>query len=186
MRTQHHGRWNPAIIQGDLRVLGGTVALFLTGHRLPRDAGHIDLNQKRANLLMGARVIPRWRVEAGKDDGKVRAQGIRDPYLLAIEHVLITLLPCSSLHSGHVRPRIRLGEGVAAYPLARCQFRQVMLLLLICTPFLYAARDEPGMHRQEASHRRIGPSKLFANQRVSYVTEVRAAILFLDSRAQEA
>ena len=47
-------------------------------------------------------------------------------------------------------------------------------------------RDQPGMHRQEAAHRRVGPAKLFVDQREAQVVHPGAAVLRRDRPGQEA
>src|SRR5207248_4041336 len=110
-------------------------------------------------------------------DSNVGAEAVCDPDLLAVEDVVLALLPRRALDAGSVGPGVRLGQGVAADPIARGQAGQVAALLLLSAPLPDAQRYQAGIHRQEPAHRGVGPPQLLAHQRVAQVVHARAAVI---------
>ena len=90
----------------------------------PVQAGDIGLNQESADPFVLERPV-----HAGEDNGKVCAEAVGDPDFLAVEDVVIAIFPGGSLHAGGIRTRLRLGQRIAANPLAAGEQGQIMAFL---------------------------------------------------------
>src|SRR6202035_526465 len=100
-------------------------------------------------------------VHAAENDGYIGAYAVGDPDFLAIQDVVIAVLPGSGFHAGDIGTRLRLGQGIAAYPLATGKQGQVVTLLYLCSRVLNAQGDKTGMHGQKTTHRGVNATQFF-------------------------
>jgi hypothetical protein len=78
------------------------------------------------------------------------------------------------------------GERVAAERLARGEPRQPLALLLLAAPAGDRLAHETDVHRDDSSHRRVGPAQLLGDEAVRDRVEPHAAVLLRKRRAQVA
>ena len=121
-----------------------------------------------------------------EDDRRRRPRAERDEDLRASQHPLVAVAFGSGRQRSRVGAAARLGERIAAEPLAACQPGQQRLLLLVAPPLRHRLAEEPVRDRDDPAHRRVGAAELLAEQAVRDRVEPAAVELLRQPGGEEA
>ena len=109
---------------------------------------HAALDEERGELVA---------VDLREDGEQIGEAAVRDPHLLAVEHVVpaVGRERRRRARRERVRSRLRLGEGVGADQIAARQPRQVARLLLVGAEVDERQRADRGVRAERSAERRV-------------------------------
>ena len=183
--TEDGGRAEP--VEDQLGRLDALVAeLLQPGHR-DRQPGQLrDLGlllDDEAGHARVRRVGGRVGLREQQDDA--RAPAVRDPHLLAADHVVVAVADRRRPDRLDVGARVRLGHREGRAHLAGREPRQEPLLLLLRAVVPdHPAGDEAAV--DDPGQRRPAPRELDHDQRVGVEPQAEAAVAFGDRHAEQA
>ena len=126
-----------------------------------------------------------FRVGAHQQRHQVGAHRVRDPGLVAIDLVNVTLAHSASLNRGQIRTGVGLGEYRRRQHLTGCDLGQPFLLLFASA----AAEDQFGGDLRARAKRPdadIAARELFRNHAHGFLAEPHAAELFRNGQSEHA
>ena len=147
-----------------------------------------DFEARRAALdhQRGDALFAFWRVRIYIDDRGVSGAAVGDPGLRAVHDVAVAFAHGMGRERRGIRPRLRLGEGVAADFFAAREGRQQPLLLLFAAETIDGVAVERILHRENHASRGASSRNLLDGDRVADVVEAGAAVLLGKWNAGEA
>ncbi|MCY1413428.1 hypothetical protein D9M71_288580 [compost metagenome] len=122
----------------------------------------------------------------GPDHEHIGDRAVGDPHLAAGKAVAAFHFARTTDHRARVGAVVRLGQAEAADPLARRQFRQVLLLLRFGTEFIDWHHHQRGLHAHHRAIAGVDALDFTGDQAIADIVQAAATVLLGDGCAQQA
>jgi error-prone DNA polymerase len=166
--------WHDAVFHDDLGGLAAAVTDRLVD-LADAQARTVVVDDERADALLAAR-----------EDHEVVCLGrVGDEGLGAVEHPLVALAQCRSLHCAGVGARVGLGQREGADPFAGRHPRQVLLLLRVVAETHDADAADARVHADEGAEPPRAAAEHLVHERLLQHRQADAAVCLRDAQAQQ-